>query len=452
MPDGDVLHRARTAYWCPGRQEPPEAGAGPPVAYLWGMAVRAPLLHHALRGFCLGAFALLDRDVREGSEIPFAFEEHASYGKPALYELRPLVRDYVERREARLLDLEDARIAVAELRREPAARIFARAHAGGRSDEGQALARSVLFPLVASLADACGGFDWQDEVFERVYGELEHTLYGESRLYVALAPVIGLELGQDADLGDGIRVRRAETGELANHWPEARNLLPRDFGREPDRLCVIELERKLAIVDADVPDGPSELADAVTALRLATAGAVAAGPVLFETLDLRPYGIQPVLPIAATQPLGEPVRLDQVRAGLAARLRGRLALADGDSSLGDALDRWELSLFQGDPFRVEQLRVALAALLGEGDGAWAAAMRATALLADEPKERAALAAALQALARGSACSEAAVDGVRRALVEVLLAGDRPALVPALDETLIGLRARHDRAPLRLVVG
>lgn len=416
------------------------------------MAVRAPHLHHALRCFCLGAFALLDQDVRDGSEIPFAFEEHTSYGKPALYELRPLVRGYVERREERLLDSEDARIAVAELRREPAARIFARAHAGSRAGEEQALARSVLFPLVAAMAEACGGFDWQDDAYERAYADLEHTMYGADRLYVALAPLTGLQVGSEADLGDGLRIRHAETGELAAHWPEARTLLPRDFGREPDRLCVIELERRLHLDDAEVPDGPAELADAITAVRLATAGAVAAGPVLFETLDLRPYGIRPMLPIAATEPLGEPVRLDQLRAGLAQRLRARLELADGDPALGDALDRWELSLFQGDPFRSEQLRVALAALLGEGDGAWAAAMRATALLADEPRERAALASALQSLARGGAADPLAADGVRRALVETLLHGDRASLVPLLDETLVGLRARHDRAPLRLVVG
>ena len=414
--------------------------------------MRAPHLHHALRNFCLGAFALLDRDVRDGSEIPFAFEEHASYGKPALYELRPLVRGYVERREERLLDLEDARIAVGELRREPAARIFARAHAGARADEELALARSVLFPLVAAMADACGGFDWQDDAFERAYADLEHTMYGADRLYVALAPLTGLQLGQDADLGDGLRVRRAETGELAAHWPEARTLLPRDFGREPDRLCVIELERRLAADDADVPDGPAEIADAVTALRLATNGAVAAGAVMFEMLDLRPYGIRPNLPIAATEPLGEPVRLDPLRAGLAQRLRSRLELADVDGALGDALDRWELSLFQGDPFRSEQLRHALAALLGDGDGAWAAAMRATVLLADEPADRAALAGALRDLARDGAASAEAADGVRRALVETLLHGDRFGLVPLLDETLVGLRARHDRAPLRLVVG
>src|SRR5205085_900670 len=90
---------------------------------------------------------------------------------------------------------------------------------------------------------------------------------------------------------------------------------------------------------------------AVTALRLATAGPVAAGTVLFERLDWRPYGIRPVLPIASTPPDGEPTRLDEFRGRLAAELRGRLLAADEDLELGEALDRWELSLFQPDPSR-----------------------------------------------------------------------------------------------------
>ena len=62
----------------------------------------------------------------------------------------------------------------------------------------------------------------------------------------------------------------AATGELSAMWPEAAGLLPRDFGREPDRICVLELERSLAGGAAEVPDAPGELADAVTAIRLAT--------------------------------------------------------------------------------------------------------------------------------------------------------------------------------------
>src|SRR5204863_9555335 len=112
-------------------------------------------------------------------------------------------------------------------------------------------------------------------------------------------------------------------------------LLPADFGREPDRLAVLELERALERGDAEPPDAPGEIADAVTAIRLATAAPAAAGPVLFERLDWRPYGIRPVLPIAATQPAGEPTRLDAFRGAVAADLRERLVLADDDPELGE---------------------------------------------------------------------------------------------------------------------
>src|SRR2546421_1979547 len=184
-------------------------------------------------------------------------------------------------------------------------------------------------------------------------------------------------------------------------WAEATGLLPREFGREPDRLCVLELERALEKGADDVPDAPGELADTVTALRLATDAPVAAGPVLFERLDWRPYGIRPVLPIAATAPPGEATRLDPFRASVGSDVCVRLGSADDDVRLGDALDRWELALFQSEPFRREQLRHALEAALGEGDGVWAAAMRGAALLGAAPQERAGLAGAL----RDTACEK-----------------------------------------------
>jgi hypothetical protein len=218
-------------------------------------------------------------------------------------------------------------------------------------------------------------------------------------------------------------------------WPEASGLLPRDFGREPDRLCVLELERSLQKGESDVPDAPNELADAVTAIRLATDAPVAAGPVLFERLDWRPYGIRPVLPIAATAPPGEPTRLDPFRASVAEKLRPQLALADDDAQLGDALDRWELSLFQDDPFRGEQLKHALDAALGDGQGLYAAGMRAAALLGETAEERADLVERFDV---------PTPDLVRRLLLAVLLHGNRAALLRELDGALLGLRAGRDR--------
>jgi hypothetical protein len=376
--------------------------------------MRSPHLYDTLRRFCLGAFS-----VFHGQDLPFAFEEHA----PSFYEYRPLVKSFIEGQADRLRSREDVRAALADLQREPAARVYTDVY------------RTVLIPMLVRTAEGCGGFDWDDAAFDRAYAEMETLLFGDGHSYGAVAPLIGISCGSTIELGEGLRVRPAATGELAALWPESAGLLPRDFGREPDRLCVLELERGLAADAEEAPDAPGELADAVTALRLATSAPTAAGPVLFERLDWRPYGIRPVLPIAATAPPGEPTRLDPFRAQVAAKLIPALAVADDDARLGDALDRWELALFQDDPFRADQLRHSLAAALGDGDGTWAAAMRAAALLGETAEERAELADAFKA---------ATTDLVRRLLVAILLHGDRPALVRELDAALLGLRAGRAR--------
>jgi hypothetical protein len=403
------------------------------------VAVRSPHLHASLRAFCLGAIAYLAREVDAGSEIPFAFEGHGSPGRPTLYEYRPLVREFVEARIDRIASLPDARDALEELRREPAAAIFARAHA--RPRDGDPFVVSVLLPLLEATAEGGGGAAWDDDTFERAYAELEQSMFGSRRLYAAVAPVVGLSLGAPADLGGGVHVRPAAAGELAAHRPDAASLAPERFGHEPDRLCVLELEQELPPEGAEPPDAPGELADAVSALRLATAGPIAAGPVLFERLDWRPYGIRPVLPVAATAPPGEPVRLDAYHAGLAAELRRRLPLADEDRDLGEALDRFELALFQEEPFRSEQLRIALEALLGNGDGFFAAALRAAALLGESGRERLEVLGLLRALGGRGRAEDGALAAVRRAVVETLVHGERAALVESLDEALLGVRPR-----------
>ncbi|MEP7334864.1 MAG: hypothetical protein ABI717_03695 [Actinomycetota bacterium] len=368
-------------------------------------AVRAPHLYRSLRCFCLGAFHVLSA---EDVDLPFAFEEHASRGRPVLYEYRPLVRDFVEARARKLESRQDAQLAVQDLRAEPAAAIF-----------GEEPFKSVLLPLILRVSESCGGFDWDDSAFDRAYEQLEQTLFSGRRVYAAVAPVIGLSLGAELALAEGLCVRHAATGELAKHWPEAQALLPPEFGRDTDRLCVLELQRELAAGES-VPDAAGEIGDAVTAVRLATSGAIAAGPVLFERVDWRPFGIKPMLPIAAAQPGGEATRLDPFRGRLASELLERLPLADEDPELGEALDRWELSLFQSGSSREEQLREALTALLGGMDGVWAATMRASVLLGDR-------------------LDEPRPDTVRRAIVETLMHGDRPGLVRALDDAMLGLR-------------
>jgi hypothetical protein len=204
-------------------------------------------------------------------------------------------------------------------------------------------------------------------------------------------------------------------------------------------MVVVELRRELDAGEAP-PDAAAEIADAVSALRLTTAAAAAAGPVLFETLDGRPFGIQPVLPIAATQPPGEPSRLDAFRSAVAVDVLAALGDADGDPQLSDALDRWELSLFQAEPFRAEQLRAALASLLGE---TWA--MRCCILLGEDAQAREELYGELTSLAAGDPATTASVDACRRAVVAVLRSRDRERLVHDLDRELLGLDRRTPHA-------
>ena len=404
------------------------------------MVVRSPQLYDAVRRFCLGAFAYLYRESHEDAPLPFAFEEHAAPERPVLYDYRPLARGYVEARAERLLRLGDAQFAIEELRREPAAAIFARGHVGSGAVGETALFRTILLPFLTGMADHCGGFEWDDGAFDRAYVELERTIFGDRHAYGAVAPLVGLSCPLPVELGRSLRVRMAAAGEISSYWPEAKGLLPGGFGREADRTCLLELECDFAAGAVEPPDAPGEIADAVTALRLATAAPVAAGPVLFERLDWRPYGIRPVLPIAATEPPGESTRLDEFRGRLAADLLDRLA-ACGDDRLGEALDRWELALFASEPYRSEQLRESLAALLGGGDGLWAAAARLAVLVGETPGSRGEMFARLRGLSGGGQATSLDADLIRRALLEVLMADDRVGLLERLDDSLLGLRPR-----------
>jgi hypothetical protein len=116
-------------------------------------------------------------------------------------------------------------------------------------------------------------------------------------------------------------------------------------------------------------------------------------------------------------------------------LMTQLSRADADSALAEALDRWELSLFQHEPFRSEQLRAALRALLGS-----TAPLRAAVLLEPPGRSRVDLYLELRKLADGGETSRDAADAVRRSLVAILQEGERDGLADRLDAELLGLQA------------
>jgi len=90
----------------------------------------------------------------------------------------------------------------------------------------------------------------------------------------------------------------------------------------------------------------------------------------------------------------------------------RSPAADDDRALAEALDRWELSLFANEPFRSEQLRESLTALLGGADGLWAATVRGALLLGETARDRADQLERLRALSAGEPSKPSTLDVVR----------------------------------------
>ena len=60
----------------------PNARRGAPRRVPGDVPVRAPHLYPLLRGFVLGSFVVLGRELEEGAELPFAFEEHVERRGP----------------------------------------------------------------------------------------------------------------------------------------------------------------------------------------------------------------------------------------------------------------------------------------------------------------------------------------------------------------------------------
>jgi hypothetical protein len=284
---------------------------------------------------------VLSRAGELGSEPEYELETRGGF-----VEYRPLVRRFVSERAEQLRRRADVVLALEELEREPAARIF------GRDPYD-----TLLVPLLLDVVESCGGFDWDDIAFERAYVRLERALFGGARTYRALAPVLGISAPTPVELVDGFRLRPTPVEEIAAHGPGAARAVPPRFGRDVDRWCALELEILLGAKDP-VPDGPMLMAAAVRALRLATGGPVAATPVV-EWIEGWPLPLRPPVRATALRPPGEPTRLDAFRAEVAVRLLAPVAGAVG--AVADELDRWEASLLSG--LDVESRRPQLVAAL-----------------------------------------------------------------------------------------
>jgi hypothetical protein len=420
-------------------------------------SLRRPEARRAVAFFVQAAFAHLHADVERGDEVEYALDARSGLRGPALYDYRPLFRRYVERRLQQLTRLPDYAAAVAALADDPAIVAAARDGAPEASGDAEALRDAMLVPLLVGAAEGAGAFDFDDEVFERVWQRLLATVAEAQRAFTAFAPLVGATAPDVAfDLGDGVVLRRVEVDALADAWPESQGLLPDRFGIAADRRLALEIDVALPRGRAaEPPDAARRIARAVLALRLVHGGPVACGPCLFERVDWSPRAVR-ALPASVTQDLaGEPVRLEPSRAPLVRALVERVRDAEGSGgAVAVALSRWGAASAAHDAGdRAVGILQAIEPLLApDGGGPWAVAMRAAALCGNGAGERELVAGALLAVQRIVRPGAPPVDAERVARVVddcarvVLVAAlehgvDVGSLADLLDGVLLGARPR-----------
>ena len=349
-------------------------------------SVRAPHLHSALRGFCLGSFAFFGREIEEGAEIQFVFEEHGSRDRPTLYEYRPLVR------------------AVRRGARRTAAR--ARRHRDRARGAGPRACRGDLRPRSRRCSRRARPLPHRPAAAARGRGRvLRRVRLGRRRLRPGLCEPRAVAVRRGAGLrGDraarrdrGGRDRRARRRVCACGMrptassPRTGRTRPGSYPRaSAARPTACACSSSSGLCPRREASRPMRRARSPTrSPRFASRPAARSRPGRFSSSGSTGG------PSACGPCYRSPRRSRRAsRPGstsFAARSRVRCWPSSGrpsdDRELGDALDRWELSLFQTAPFRAEQLRAALEALLGAGDGAWAASLRAAVLLGETGRER-----------------------------------------------------------------
>ena len=216
--------------------------------------MRNRALHDALRDFALEAAALLTDEQRRGAEIEFDVVDEGAKRGPALYRYQPLTDEFLRARWERLRELPTCAAAAEALG--SGASAYLRVN-GLRGEQ----AEPALQAMLERLYEDATSFGFPEERFERVYRDVEQTLYRDTVRTTVLAPLPGLQFESERlELGDGLTLVRAETIDLPPEalWPDA---WPDDG---PATVCL--LERDVS------PDDPSLVDEARKRFRELVAG------------------------------------------------------------------------------------------------------------------------------------------------------------------------------------
>lgn len=340
-------------------------------------------LHDTLRAFALEAAALLRDEQSAGAELEFDLDEGNTRGGPTLYHYRPLTSKFIADRWHRLRALPSCAPAAEALGAGAAA--YLRVN-GLRGAESEPALQAMLERLYEDATD----FSFPEERFERVYLQVERTLFESSQPATVLVPVHGLELvAERVDLGDGLALIRGDLSDAPDEAVWGDPAQPTPDGPRPRPNALLTLTREVTPDDPLPVDQAGErFRELLTGLRLWKAGGVALAAVAWRrTGDGRwqPFEIE-----STGVARGEPWILVE---GEDEELREFMAVIDESprtGSLGWALARFEMGL--GREFEAEALSdylLGLRALLDPGaDGSRSGlGLRVAVLCAEEPDRR-----------------------------------------------------------------
>ena len=227
--------------------------------------MRNRALHVALRNFALEAAALLTDDQKAGAEVEFDVVDEGGGRGPALYRYEPRTDAFLSERWPRLRELP----ACAQACHELGAGASAWLRVNGLRGEQ---AEPALQAMLERLYEDATSFGFPEERFERVYGEVELTLYRGAVRVRVVAPLRGAWMEIDRlELGDGLSIARGDAFDAPDDA-----VFPEEGDGTPALLCVLERD-----APADQPISTSEAADrfaaVLTALRLWAPGGVTLG-------------------------------------------------------------------------------------------------------------------------------------------------------------------------------
>ena len=338
-------------------------------------------LHAALRDFALEAASHLTNAVESGAELGYAIDESPG-SRSVLYSYRALTAEFIGARWHELAKLPALGPAARELG--AGAATWLRSHGMGGAE-----AEPALRAMLERLYENASSFDFPEERFERVYGELERTLYDGTARMAVVAPLRGVVMAsRRVELAPGIALVRGEAADAPREavWthPHLRE------GDEGDPSVLITFERDTE-GGAELPLAHirARIADLVRGMRLFRHGAIEPGGSAWARSDEGPWQHFDLEPLGPGR--GEPWMLAEDEEGELREFLDAIGKARVPGRIAWALERFEYGCERTtDAEALSDFLMALRALLNASDDAGRASLslRLAALCAEEPGRRA----------------------------------------------------------------